>query len=162
MDRLGRLLGLLVLSGALFGLAVYHDAGADERVDHPTQREVIESYDTWVGRATTLNGVVRQTGAGGFTMEVFRSASLRPEPLLVDVGGTIPTVDTGWTVHAYGTLGPDRTMTAERVVVVNRGGSARAFKLGLSAVGALLVLVLFFRNWTVDVEELAFVPKRDG
>jgi len=45
---------------------------------------------------------------------------------------------------------------AETVRVVNPAGASETYKYAVSAVGALLVVALFFRYWRVDIETLTF------
>jgi preprotein translocase subunit SecF len=65
-------------------------------------------------------------------------------------------VQPGGAVQVYGTVEPDRHLAADRVVVVNPAGSSMLFKYGVSLVGALLVVVLFFRHWRFDTDGVGF------
>lgn len=65
-------------------------------------------------------------------------------------------VEPGGTVQVLGTLGSDYELSAEWVVVVNPSGGAEVLKFGLSGIGALLVLIAFFRHWRIAWDALAF------
>jgi hypothetical protein len=65
-------------------------------------------------------------------------------------------------MQVRGRLAPDRTVVAERVLVVNPYSWSEPYKYAVSVVGAALVLVVFFREWRPDVDALAFEVRDDG
>ncbi|MEF8883259.1 MAG: hypothetical protein V5A34_12135, partial [Halapricum sp.] len=71
-------------------------------------------------------------------------------------------VQPGGVVQVYGILWPERVIQPERTEVVNASGGSSTYKYGVSAVGALLVVILFFRYWTIDTDEWAIEVRADG
>ena len=71
------------------------------------------------------------------------------------------TVDPGGTIQVYGTLQPEYTIAAQSTVVVNPAGSSTTYKYAVSALGALLILAAFARQWRFDRAALGFVPRGD-
>jgi len=170
-----RLLLGCVLAAALFGLFVHYGATAESHALYPGSEEIVTAYDSHVGETVTVSAIVRTTsanrdgegndgtapgaGAGNATMtvELRRFASFGP----LTVRGADRTAEPGGTVNVLGTLEPDRTITAQRVVRVNARTWSEPYKYAVSAVGAALVLVAFVREWRVDPATLGF-EVRDG
>lgn len=71
-------------------------------------------------------------------------------------------VEPGGTVQVYGTLRPNNIIKAERVVVVNPARTSKWYKYAVSVVGALLVVIMFFRWWRFDPVTLAFERRNNG
>jgi hypothetical protein len=160
-----RLLLGCVLVAALAGLFVHYGATADSHDRYPGNEEIALSYDDHVGETVQIAGIVRSLAANGSgganaTMTVvlrnwesFGTLTVRDADRSVDPGGTVQVV---------GTLGADRTISAERVLPVNPRSWSEPYKYAVSVVGAALILVVFFREWRVDAEGLAFEVREDG
>ena len=56
----------------------------------------------------------------------------------------------------------ERTVDAERIVVVNHSRSAMWYKYGVSVIGAGLVLIAFFKYWQIDTDTWCFEVRRNG
>lgn len=150
-------LGLIVLAIALILVSgVHYDAREEHHRTQPTTDEVLTEYDRHVGERTLLFGTVEAVDsvAGTATIRVDGA-----EPATLQVRGFEGAVDRGGTVQVYGTLRAGHRIDADEVVVVERGPGASTYKYGVSAVGALAILVVFFRNWRIDVRRLQFVPR---
>ena len=80
----------------------------------------------------------------------------------VTVRGADRVADPGGTMQVRGRLAPDRTVVAEHVLVVNPYSWSEPYKYAVSVVGAVLVLVVFFREWQPDVDALAFEVRDNG
>lgn len=166
MRPLVRAVAIVLLVGVVFGLGVHYEATDDDRLPYPESEALATDYGAHVGETTLVFGTVRtfdnatgtvpidvESDEGSFTLAVhgFDSAL-----------GSGESVQPGGTVQVYGQLGSNRTIDASEVAVVNRSGSSTTYKYAVSAVGAVLVLALFFSRWRVDRDALALEVREDG
>lgn len=162
-----------VLLALLFGLTVHYGANAEAHKPYPDTEDVATAYDSHVGETVQISGTVRSTsanasggeradspGGGNATMTIVLRQYESFGPMTVR--GADRTAPPGGTVQVIGTLEPDRAVTAERVLPVNARSWSEPYKYAASVVGAALVLVVFFREWRIDVEALAFEVRDDG
>lgn len=147
----------VVLLAAVFGLCVHYDATEERRWDSPTEDELAADYDAHVGERTLLFGTVERVDrdAGTATVRVEHDGG----EFTMRLRGFDRDVEPGGTVQASGSLEADRTVTVAETVVVNRDGGAALYKYGVSAVGALAILALFFRRWRIDARTRSFAPR---
>ncbi len=73
------------------------------------------------------------------------------------VVGAETTAEPGDVIQIYGTIQPDGTVAAERVVVSERTSLVQLYAVSIGALA--LTVVVFFRSWTVDRRRLTFVPR---
>jgi hypothetical protein len=160
-----RLLLGCVLVATLFGLFVHYGATADSKQRYPGNEEIALSYDDHVGETVQLAGIVRSTATNGSTgTNATMTVALRNWGSFetLTVRGADRTVPPGGTVQVIGRLTADRTVTAERVLPVNPHSWSEPYKYAVSVVGAVLILVVFFREWHVDADGLVFEVREDG
>jgi hypothetical protein len=152
-----RVLGIVLLGLLLVGMGSHYDANYDDHWPYPTGDALESDYGTHVGEQTFLFGTVRTVDRGNETVEIL----VRTDQghLLLTVSGVSRDVQPGGVLQVYGTVRPDAHLTADNVIVVNPAGSSKAFKYAVSLVGALLVVVLFFRHWRVDRDDIGFEVK---
>lgn len=143
-----RVVVALLLVAALGGLFVHEDVTSDARTPYPAPHELAADYDSYVGDRVLVFGEVRDHDGETVTLE----AESEGVTIELRVTGVTATVEPGGVLQVYGDLGSDRTMTAERVVVVNESGGAEWYKYVVSAVGAVGFLLVFGRHWRVDTE----------
>jgi hypothetical protein len=151
--RLGLALVLLIL---VLASGVHYDAREERHRTQPTADQVVADYDRHVGEKTLLFGTVETIdgGDGTATIRVEASTSIQ-----IQVRGFDADVSRGGTVQVYGTLRPDQEMEADRIIVVNQDPASRYYKYAVSAVGALVILAVFFRDWRIDWSNGGFVPR---
>lgn len=146
-----------LLLSALGVLFVHADLTEDERQPYPDAEDLTSEYDRYVGERVLVFGTVTDVTDDGLTIESKAdgvTVSLR-------VTDTRTAVEPGGVVQVYGTLEPDRQISAEQIEVVNDSRFAELYKYGASALGALGFLVLFFRSWRIDRASWTVV-RRDG
>lgn len=158
MHRVVRLIGIIALVAALFGLGVYAEATVESRWPYPPNEMIDENYDQYVGQETLLFGTVEEIRDGMAVIEVEHDSGT----FLMEVQNFDATVQPGGIVQVYGTLGSDYTIDANRVVVVNPSARSGAFKIVISAVAAGLFLLVFFRYWRVNLDTLELEARDDG
>jgi hypothetical protein len=144
--RRGRL-GALLVVGCLIG-GVLVGAGTIPSVD------VTTDYESHVGDRAQVAGAVVDTDPvridhEGVVLTVIGAESSTDEP-----------IERGDRLVVYGTVDPDRTITAHDVVV--RSPWEFQYLYGVSLLGALWVLGRFLRGWRVDIGRLAFEPRQAG
>ncbi|WP_340097935.1 hypothetical protein [Salinibaculum salinum] len=138
------LVGLLLLATA--GLGVYADATEEDRWPYPTADALGAASDDHAGEETLVFGTVEAVRGDTAQIRVeYDEGSFQ-----MTVHNFDASVQSGGTVQVYGTLGPDQTIDAERVAVVNPAGSSLLFKYGISVVAVILFLLVFFRYWRID------------
>jgi hypothetical protein len=152
-----RVVVALVLVAALGGLFVHEDVTSETRTPYPEPHELAADYGSYVGDRILVFGEVLDRDGGTVTLE----AESEGVTIELRVTGVEATVEPGGILQVYGDLGPDRTMTAERVVVVTESGGAEWYKYAVSALGAVGFLVAFGRYWRVDTESWT-LEARDG
>ncbi|WP_254279269.1 hypothetical protein [Haloarcula marina] len=153
-----RLLVAALLVAVLGSLFVHAAATSDQRWPTPQADDLAVEYDRYVGAETFMFGtVVGQDGEG----LAVRFDSHRG-PVAVAVTDTDVTARPGATVQVAGTVGPDHTLRADRVIVVNDSRAAALYKYGVSLLGVALFVLAFFRYWRVDTDAWVFRVRGDG
>jgi hypothetical protein len=144
-----RLAGVVLLLVCLAGMTVHYGAVADDRSPYPTEKDLAAHYDRYVGEEVYFWARVTEVRSDSL---VVRNGAVR-----LTVVGASPTAVAGDYVQVAGRLRPEQVVAADRVVV--SAASRRPFLLGVSLVGAAVVLVAFLRSWTVDTDRWGFVPR---
>ena len=134
-------------------MAVHYDAAYDDHWPYPTEDNLAESYDTHVGEQTLLFGTVETLDEGADTVHVRVEHSGGSFTMTVE--NMDADVSEGGVVQVLATLRPGQELQADAVAVVNPAGSSNLYKYAVSLLGALLVLVLFFRHWRINIERLS-------
>ncbi|RLM37289.1 hypothetical protein [Haloarcula sp. Atlit-120R] len=137
---------VLVLCVTLGGLFVHAEITEDERSPYPDAADLSTGYESYVGQQLMVFGTVTETGDGELYIKVEGDGTA----ITLRVTETNTAVESGGVVQVYGTLGPEQTIAAERVEVVNSSRWAELYKYGASAIGALGFLLLFFRYWRIN------------
>lgn len=151
-----RLLALVVLLAALFGLVVWHgsltpapDAGA-----YPGSAELAADYDGHLGDSVAVEGEIVGTDPVVIESEhgVDESIRLTVVGLGSDVG-----IEAGAILRVFGVVSPDRTISAENAFVVPAVGPLYA--RGISFLAGLWVLFRVVRRFRFDRTELGLVRR---
>ncbi|AUG46405.1 hypothetical protein BVU17_02280 [Haloarcula taiwanensis] len=137
---------VLVLCLTLGGLFVHAEITEDERSPYPDAADLSTGYESYVGQQLMVFGTVTETGDGELYIKVEGDGTA----ITLRVTETSTAVESGGVVQVYGTVGPEQTIAAERVEVVNSSRWAELYKYGASAIGALGFLLLFFRYWRIN------------
>ncbi|WP_436926785.1 hypothetical protein [Halosimplex amylolyticum] len=161
MHPLVRVVGAVALLGAVVGLGVHYDATEGEHDPYPESETLATDYGAHVGEEAFVSGTVERVDAGADRATI--SVDSDEGDVRMTVEGFTERVQPGGVVQVHGTLEADRTIDAANVAVVNPAGGSKRYKYAVSAVGAVLVLVVFFGEWRVDTETLAFETRaKDG
>jgi hypothetical protein len=141
-------------------MGVHYATSVGGQWPYPVANDIATDYDQTVGEGALLFATVERVYESNESARVRVSYSNGTFPMLVD--GFTANVDPGGTVQVFGELQPGHSIATKNVVVVNRASDSKLYKYGVSIVGALLILVLFFRYWRVNVSELCFEVRNDG
>jgi hypothetical protein len=143
----GRILIALLLLVGVLGMGVHYAIELETQQPYPDSTDLKTSPAEYTGTRVFVFGTVEEmnrekntgrlrieTDDGPFTAEVTRFHPQRP-------------VQPGGIVQVFGTFRGAYRIDADTVRVVNPAGSSDSYKYVVSAVGAILVMVLFFRYW---------------
>lgn len=150
-DGARRVVALLALTVVFFGLMVHYGAVAPQ---HELTRESIvklDSPEAHVGETVHVWAEV-QRNDGALVVLV-------DDRIDLTVVDTATRAEPGDSIQIYGTIQPDGTVAAERVVVSERSSLRRLYAISTGALA--LTIVVFFRSWTVDIRRLTFVPREE-
>lgn len=146
-------LALLTVLGALF--VGYGATPPDpDRHDYPDEVALIDDYDAHVGDRVELSGPVVATDP-----VVIDPGTPAGGPFELRIEGVEEPVSEGEDLRVFGVVGPDRTIDAEDTLVREPWEFAYMYAASLLAGGWLLAR--FVRDWRVDVDEWAFVPREE-
>jgi len=151
-----RLLAVLVLLCALFGLVVWHGTlePAPEAGSFPGTEELAADYDAYLGERVTVGGRVVETDPVVVTAEYGVDESIR-----LTVVGLDPSVAVkeGATLRVFGVVKPDRTIRSSNAFTVPTSGLWYTWTV--SALAGLWTLARIVRRFRLDREQWGLVPR---
>jgi len=151
------ILGLVAILGLMGG---HYGMVEAEQWPYPHEDTLATHPGAYVGEEVLLFGTVTDTNSQADT------ATIRVESdygtFSLTVKGFDAGVERGGVVQVLGPLTSERTVDAERIVVVNHSRSAKWYKYGVSIIGAVLVVTAFFRYWEIDTETWCFEVRDNG
>lgn len=153
MNTAGRIFIAIFLFGSLVGMGVHYDATVNNHWPYPTESEVIEDYESNVGEVVFLSG--RVTSSSPLQLRV----SSNGESTEIIVKNTDAYAEPGGFIQVYGILREGRNIDSKRVSVINRTAESLRYKYAVSVVGALIVSIVFFRHWEIDIANRALSPR---
>ncbi|ERG95234.1 hypothetical protein [Haloquadratum walsbyi] len=153
---IARIIIPLILIGGVVSLGVHYDLQEDNHDPYPDSTDLKISPGEYVDRQVFVFGIVEElseeqnaaririeTDEGPFTAEITRFS-------------TQNSVQSGGTVQVYGVFEGEYLIQADNVRVVNPAGSSKVYKYVASVVAAVLVMILFFRYWRLNIQTLGF------
>lgn len=146
----GLLIGLVVVSG------VHYDTAAGEHWPYPDSTDLKTTPEQYAGERVFLFGTVERFDESAETAQIRVESDAGPFTVDVTAFETQRDVQRGGVVQVVGEFQSGYVVTAENVRVVNPAGSSDLYKYAVSLVAAVLVLVLFFRYWRVNIRDLSF------
>lgn len=149
-----RVLAFCVLVLCLVGLLVWAGTiGPNPAMnDFPGNGEVGPNPEAYVGERVGIGGVVVATQPVVIEMEYGLDG--RHEITLTNLDES---VEVGQDVSAFGTLTDEQTLAVERALV--RSPWERWYMFVVSFLGGVWVLARLVRDWRVDADRLALVPR---
>lgn len=152
-DTVFRVVLFGVLTVSLFAMFVHYGAIADGEGHDRTQvsQRQLQTYEQHLGEQIFFWGTVVTVDTDSFAV---RSAGEE-----LTVAGHAADVEPGDTVQVFGTTKAERTIRAERVVV-SESTNVRYLYV-ISALGFLIALGAFLRDWEVQWHSLRVAPRED-
>ena len=145
----------VLLIGGVLGMGVHYGAEAATHYPYPDTADLKLSPEEYAGAQVFVFGTVEEmnreentariridTDEGQFTAEVTRFSTQR-------------TVQPSGVIQVVGTFQGRYGIEADNVRVVNPTGSSDIYKYVVSVVAALLLVVLFFQYWRVNIRALS-------
>jgi len=145
---------LVALAVVFFGLLVHYGAVAPQHELVQQSATKLESPDKHVGASVHVWARVARNDDVLVVDEIGDTPNLT-----VTVVGAETAAQPGDSIQIYGTIQPDGTVAAERVVVSEQSSLRRLYAVSIGALA--LTIVVFFRSWTVDFRRFAFVPREE-
>lgn len=155
-EHRSRFLAILVLVAVLFTLFVWFGTATYDPTmnNFPGNDEIGSNPDTYTGQEVEIAGSVVTTDP--IIVEIEYGIGHSREITLHEMEGS---VSEGQHVTAFGTLTDERTLDVERVLV--RWPWEEVYMYAVSIIAALWVAGRILRHWTIDWDQLAFVPRGD-
>ncbi|KAA9397261.1 hypothetical protein Har1130_08105 [Haloarcula sp. CBA1130] len=148
----GRVVAICGLLGLLFALMVgFGTATPDPALgDYPGGDAMAEDHERYVGESIQVTGTVVGTDPVEIAVEYEYAANgeRHSGTLAITVQNVETAVTEGDSLQVYGTLGPDRTITAENSVSVPAMNYAAMYLV--SALAGLWTLGRLVRGWRVN------------
>lgn len=142
-------LAMVVLIGLLFGQFVHYGAVAAQHHDSPSTSALSTDYTEHVGENLYRWARVTEVRPN--------SVRVRSGRLEFTLTRRIPNVKPGDSLQIYGRVAPDHRIVPIEVVVSDSTGLVGLYLL--SAVGLLLTVGLFLREWTVNWTTVTFTAR---
>jgi hypothetical protein len=148
---IARIVISVLLIGGVLSLGVHYDVQADSYDPYPDTEDLKVSPEEYVDRQVFVFGTVEelseeQNDNGPFTADIERFSTQRG-------------VQSGGVVQVYGTFQGEYLIQADNIRVVNPAGSSNIYKYAVSIVAAILIIILFFRYWSLNLQTLSFEVK---
>ncbi len=149
----------LVLIGGVLSLGVHYDVQESNHDTYSDTENLKIAPEEYIDRQVFVIGTVEElseeqntatirieTDNGPFTADIERFSAQRG-------------VQSGGVVQVYGTFRGEYLIQADNVRVVNPAGSSNIYKYAVSIVAAILIMILFFRYWSLNLQTLGFEVK---
>jgi len=151
-----RLLAVLVLLAALFGLVVWQGAlePAPEAGAYPRSEKLTEEYDRYLGEEVSVDGRIVETDPVVIEAEYGIDESIRLTVVGLDADVE---VEEGAVLRVFGVVEPDRTVSASNAFTVPTSGLWYSWTVSFLA--GLWVLGRVVRHFRFDREAWGLVPR---
>lgn len=156
MHPVTRLFVATLLVGFVVASGVHYATESSTHWPYPDTTQLKTAPEDHTDTKVFLFGTVEQIDSKSDTAKVRVESDAGPFTLEIRGFDTQRDVQPGGIVQVVGKYGPGYVVEAENVRVVNPAGSSNLYKYAVSAVAAVLILVLFFRHWRVTVRNLSF------
>jgi 2-hydroxychromene-2-carboxylate isomerase len=144
-----RLVLIALVVAIIGGMGVHYESNVTTHWPYPTDEELATEYDAHIGETTLLFGTVESTTGDTASITVESDT----EDYKLRIQSFEASVSEGGVVQVFGEVRPNSEIVAHNVVVVNPATASRFYKYAVSLVGAGLVVALFFRHWSVNLEK---------
>jgi hypothetical protein len=156
---IARIVMSLLLIGGVASLGIHYDVQAGNHYPYPDTTDLKVSPEEYVDRQVFVFGTVKEIGGEQNTATIRIETDEGPFTAEVNRFSTQRGVQPGGVVQVYGTFQGEYLIQADNVRVVNPAGSSNIYKYAVSIVAAILIMILFFRYWNLNLQTLSFEVK---
>jgi hypothetical protein len=149
----------LLLIGGVASLGIHYAVQVGNHYPYPGTTDLKVSPEEYVDRQVFVFGTVEGVGEEQNTATMRIETDEEPFTAEVNRFSTQRGVQPGGTVQVYGTFQGEYLIQADNVRVVNPAGSSNIYKYAVSIVAAILIMILFFRYWNLNLQTLSFEVK---
>jgi hypothetical protein len=140
-------------------MGVHYDSNAGTHYPYPDSTELKVSPETHTGTEVFVFGTVEAINEAQNTARIRIETDEGPFTVEVTKFSTQRNVQPGGVVQVVGTFQAESGIEADTVRVVNAAGSSNIYKYAVSLVAAVLIVVLFFQYWRVNIRTLSIAPR---
>jgi hypothetical protein len=162
-SRVGRVVAICGLLAALFALMIGLGAATPDPAlgDYPDEGALVQDPDNYVGEYVQVTGTIVGTGPVEIAVKYDYAADGQrySGTLTVTVRNVDTAVTEGESLQVYGTLGPDRTITAENSVSVPAMNYTAMYLV--SALAGLWTFGRLICGWQLDLRTGALCRREE-
>lgn len=156
LGPLERITFALLLVGLVFVSGIHYASVEANHSPYPTEEELKTDSGAYIGEQVFVFGTVESVEGQEYTATIRIDSDKGSVIAQVDDFATQRHVEPGGIVQVYGTWQESNVIAAENVRVVNPTGSTNVYKYAVSGIAAVVILVLFFRYWRVNIRDIGF------
>lgn len=145
-----------VLLGLVFASGVHFASVEDAHTPYPDAEDLKTNSGSYVDEQVFVFGTVERIDGQDNTATIRIDSDKGPFTAQIQGFSTGQTVEPRGIVQVFGTWEESKVIAAENVRVVNPAGSSDLYKYAVSGVAALVIVVLFFRYWRMNIGTLSF------
>jgi hypothetical protein len=149
----------LVIIGDILSLGIHYETQEDNHYPYPDTTDLKVSPEEYADRQVFVFGTVEGVGEEQNTATIRIETDEGPFTAEVNRFSTQRGVQPGGVVQVYGTFQGEYLIQADNVRVVNPAGSSNIYKYAVSIVAVILIMILFFRYWSLNLQTLGFEVK---
>jgi len=154
MHPAAKLLTSVLLIVLVIASGVHYATVWENQYPYPTNEDLKTAPDEYIGEEVFVFGTVESVDANSNTATIRIESDAGPFTAQVTEFEPQRDVQAGGVVQVFGAFRGD-SIAAENVRVVNSAGSSDFYKYAVSGVAAVLIVVLFFRYWRVNLRTLS-------
>lgn len=158
----GRISIVVLLIGGVLGMGIHYETEVDVHYPYPDETDLKTSPHSHIDTQVFVFGTVEEINEDENTARIRIGTDRDSFTAEITNFSTQRNVQPGGTVQVYGTFQREYVIVADTVRVVNPAGASNIYKYAISAVAVVLIAVLFFQYWRVNLRTLSFEVKRDG
>ena len=152
----GRISIAVLLIGGVLGMGIHYGSEEDAHYPYPDETDLKTSPHSHIDTQVFVFGTVEEINEDENTARIRIETDSDPFTAEITNFSTQQNVQPGGIVQVYGTFQREYVIAADTVRVVNPAGTSDIYKYVVSAVAAVLIVVLFFQYWRVNVRTLSF------
>jgi hypothetical protein len=156
---IARIVISVLLIGGVASLGIHYDVQEDSYDPYPDTENLKIAPEEYIDRQVFVFGTVEELSEEQNTATIRIETDNGPFTADIERFSTQRGVQSGGVVQVYGTFQGEYLIQADNVRVVNPAGSSNIYKYAVSIVAVVLIMILFFRYWSLNLQTLGFEVK---